>query len=57
MEVKELRNKTNMSQSQFANYFNIPLSTLQDWEHNRRKPPIYVIEMMTKILKYENKGA
>jgi DNA-binding transcriptional regulator YiaG len=54
MEIKELRTKTKMSQSKFANYFNIPVSTLQDWEHNRRTPPVYVVEMIEKIIRYEN---
>lgn len=45
-----------MSQSKFAAHFNIPVSTLQDWEHNRRKPPSYVVDMIVKILKLENKN-
>lgn len=51
--IKELRNSTGMSQSKFSAYFGIPTSTLQDWEHERRTPPPYVIGMMERILKLE----
>lgn len=54
MQIKELRNKTKLSQTQFAKRFNIPVATLRDWEQGRRKPPDYVIEMINKILNLEN---
>lgn len=40
-----------LSQSQFAEYFEIPLGTLQNWEHHRRQPPEYVIKLIQKVLK------
>lgn len=54
MKIKELRQLTKMSQSKFSAYFGIPTSTLQDWEHERRKPPEYIINMIERILKLEN---
>lgn len=33
--------------------FDIPVSTLKDWEQERRKPPAYVINMMRTILQYK----
>lgn len=54
MQIQELRNKTKLSQTQFAKRFNIPVATLRDWEQGRRKPPNYVIEMINKILSLEN---
>lgn len=44
-----------MSQKQFADYFEIPIRTIQSWEQNLRTPPNYIAIMMEKILKYENK--
>ncbi|MDY3795144.1 MAG: helix-turn-helix domain-containing protein [Agathobacter sp.] len=32
MEVRELRLQTGLSQSKFAKMFDIPVSTLKDWE-------------------------
>ena len=51
----ELRKQTSMSQKAFAEYFNIPVSTLQDWEHHRRKPSVYLFQMMSRLLEYERK--
>lgn len=53
--VKSLRERSGMSQSQFANYFEISIRTVQSWEQGLRTPPDYVILMMEKILKYEKK--
>lgn len=53
MEVRELRLQTGLSQSKFAKMFDIPVSTLKDWEQKRRNPPAYVINMMRTILEYK----
>ena len=53
MEVRELRLQTGLSQSKFAKMFDVPVSTLKDWEQERRKPPAYVINMMRTILQYK----
>ena len=49
--IRNLRINTGLSQAQFAAYFHIPTCTLQDWEHNRRTPPAYVLYMMQELLK------
>ena len=41
MGIKELRGINGLSQSKFAKLFDIPLSTLKDWEQGRRTPPQY----------------
>ena len=46
MEIRELRDRTGLSQSQFANYFGIPVGTLRNWEQGIAKPPAYVFEMI-----------
>ncbi len=51
--IRELREKTGMSQRMFSEYFDIPLRTVCDWEQGRRKPPVYVPEMIEKIIRYE----
>ena len=53
MEVRELRLQTGLSQSKFAKMFDIPVSTLKDWEQERRTPPAYVINRMRTILQYK----
>lgn len=55
MTVRELRECMNLSQGKFAEYFDIPVRTVQDWEQGRRKPPEYVVGMMERIYKAEEK--
>ena len=52
-QIRELRKVSGLSQNMFAEKFEIPTSTLQDWEHDRRTPPIYVVGMIDKILSSE----
>ena len=49
MSIKELRIQTGLSQSKFAHMFDIPVSTLKDWEHERRNPPAYVIRTILEM--------
>lgn len=53
MGVRELRLQTGLSQSKFANMFDVPIATLKDWEQERRNPPVYVVNMMRTILEYK----
>lgn len=52
-QIRELRKVSGLSQTTFAEKFEIPTSTLQDWEHNRRTPPMYVVGMIDKLLASE----
>lgn len=38
VDVRKIRRKFKLSQSQFAARFGIPEGTLRDWEQNRRRP-------------------
>lgn len=53
MTIREMREKTGLSQSKFATLLHIPVRTVQTWEINQRTPPIYVNELIEKVLKYE----
>ena len=48
----EVRKQTGMSQTEFARYFRIPIRTLQDWEYDNRRVPVYLLRLM--IYKLEN---
>lgn len=50
---KELRESLKLSQSQFANKFNMPVKTVQSWEAGIRNPPKYVLIMMLRICELE----
>ena len=56
MEVREIREKLGWTQKKFAEYFNIPLSTVRNWEQGMRTPPKYVISLIERVLEKENAG-
>ncbi len=49
LDVKAVREKTGLSQTQFASRFAIELRTLQDWEQGRRSPDATVRAYLTVI--------
>lgn len=51
--IKELRSKTGLSQKKFADKFEIPVASLQNWEAGRTSPPPYVLFMIKSILALE----
>lgn len=51
--IKKIRLETELTQKDFAEYFNIPVRTLQDWEGGRRNPPTYLVELIEYKLKKE----
>lgn len=55
-ELKKIREQTRMTQKAFADYFNIPVRTLQDWESKKRTPPPYVVELIKYKIEKERLG-
>lgn len=51
--IKELRRETGLSQKKFADKFEIPVASLQNWETGRTAPPPYIIFMIKQILQFE----
>lgn len=54
MTIKELRKASNMTQAEFAEYFNISVRTIEAWE-SRREAPEYLVKLMEYKLRKENK--
>lgn len=50
MTIKELREKTGLSQSKFASYFGISVRDIQEWEQEWKNPPPYYILKIILIL-------
>ncbi len=50
MELKEMRKLLGLSQASFGDRYNIPVRTIQDWESGRRKAPIYVLELLERVV-------
>lgn len=50
MEIKELRDKTGLSQAKFGKFYNIPLRTVQSWELKERECPGYVLQLLERAV-------
>ena len=53
MTILELRQKTGLSQSKFANRFHLNVRTVQQWEQGARKTPDYVIWLIARVIELE----
>jgi len=51
--IQELRQRTKLSQSEFATKFNIPVRTLQKWEQGAADPLPYFVEMLEEKIQNE----
>lgn len=54
VQPQQIRQQLNMSQSQFANAFGIPIRTLQGWEQGRRKIDMTTASYLRTIAKFPN---
>lgn len=45
-QVREIRKRTGLTQAAFAEKYEIPKRTLENWEAGKREPPIYVLKML-----------
>lgn len=50
MTIKEARHLSGLSQIEMAKVLEIPRRTIEEWEANRRKPPIYVEKLVVEKL-------
>ena len=51
--LMKLRESTGMNRRQFAEYFEIPYRTVQDWELGSREMPEYLLRLIAYKLKME----
>jgi len=54
-DVISLRKRLNMTQSEFAERFNLNVRTLQDWEQGRRQLTSVAIALLYSIEKQSDK--
>jgi DNA-binding transcriptional regulator YiaG len=56
--IKELRERYQLTRKQFAELLHIPLRTVQSWELGDRACPVYVFRMIEVLLGfYQRSGA
>ena len=52
-KIRALRAETGLNRKQFAEYFQIPHRTVEEWEAGRRKPPAYIPRLIKYQILYE----
>ena len=56
MTIKEIREHSGLSQGEFCKRYGIPKGTLCHWESGERKPPLYVLSLLEKVVKQDKKN-
>jgi len=56
LDVVDIRKKTKMTQKEFSQSFQIPLSTLRQWEQGKRAPH-GAAQSLLKIIAYDTETA
>ena len=51
MEIREMRMELGDTQTEFAERYQIPFRTIQNWENGVRRPPEYVLKLLEKQVK------
>ena len=46
LELHILRNEIGLNRKEFAIEYGIPLRTIEDWEHGKRKMPDYLLRLL-----------
>lgn len=53
IDLRELRLDCGMNRREFAEYFNIPLRSIENWESKQRECPAYLLELIKYKLEKE----
>ena len=52
-KIKALRETTTLTQKGFAQFYGIPQRTLESWEEGQRKPPLYVLNWLERLIEMD----
>lgn len=54
IQIRELRDRTGLSQSAFSKQYGIPLSTLRKWEQGEAEPADYLVKLLAQQIPSKN---
>lgn len=55
MTIKEIRALTGLSAQKFGDKYHIPLRTIQHWEGGDRKAPEYILTLLERVVREDEK--
>lgn len=54
-KLKGIRSLTGLSQKKFAEKYDIPTRTIENWETGSRVPPEYVLKLLERVVEMDMK--
>lgn len=55
-DIKDLRERYQLTRAQFSDMFGIPLRTVQSWELGERSCPVWVFGMLEELLEVKRRS-
>ncbi|MBO5245712.1 MAG: transcriptional regulator [Eubacterium sp.] len=52
-ELYLLRSEIGLNRKEFSEEYGIPLRTIEDWEHGKRKMPLYLLRLLMYKVKQD----
>lgn len=56
VHIRELRDRTGLTQKAFSEMYGIPVSTLRKWEQGEASPPDYLVRLLARTLPREEQN-
>lgn len=53
--AREIRELSGLTQAAFAEKYNIPKRTIENWEAEKRNAPDYVLDLLERVVKEDFK--
>lgn len=50
MTIKEIRQMSGLNVRQFTEKYRIPYTTFHDWENGNTKPPVYLVDLLQRVV-------
>ena len=55
MNIKEIRKLSGLNVGEFTKKYHIPYTTYHDWETGKSKAPVYVLELLDRVVRIDLK--
>ena len=52
-ESEKIRKLSGLSRAAFSRKYQIPIRTLEDWDAGKSTPPMYVLALLEKVVRYD----
>ena len=52
-ESEKIRKLSGLSRAAFSRKYQIPIRTLEDWDAGKSAPPLYVLNLLETVVRYD----